>query len=248
MEKFWNWASNESGERTLYLDGVIASETWWEDDITPKMFRDELFAGDGDIVIWLNSPGGDCIAASQIYAMLMDYKGDVTIKIDGLAASAASVIAMSGTKVLMAPTALMMVHNPMSIAIGDSEEMRRARDMLDEVKESIINAYQIKTGHSRTKISNWMDAETWMNANKAIELGFVDGILEDAKQQKPDSVATNYVFSRRAITNSLLDKLKPKTTATATSKNVPEPEPTEPPTPTGVCAESLSKRLSLISH
>jgi len=101
MQKFWNWTKNEStGERVLYLDGVIASETWWGDEVTPAMFRDELFAGEGDITIYINSPGGDCIAASQIYTMLMEYKGNITVKIDGLAASAASVIAMAGTEVL----------------------------------------------------------------------------------------------------------------------------------------------------
>jgi len=231
-KKFWNWVRDETtGERTLYLDGVISEDTWWGDEVTPAMFRSELFSGEGDITIWLNSPGGDCIAASQIYAMLMDYKGNATIKIDGIAASAASVVAMAGTKVLMAPTALMMVHNPLTIAIGDSEEMQKAMDMLVEVKESIINAYQIKTNQSRVKISNWMDAETWMNANKAIELGFADGVLEDEKRAKP---AETYAFSRRAVTNSLLDKVKPKAT--------PEPAPR------GVTAESLEKRLSLILH
>ena len=106
------------------------------------MFHDELFAGTGPVTIWLNSPGGDCIAASQIYSMLMDYKDDVTVKIDGIAASAASVIAMAGTKVLMAPTALMMIHNPMTLAYGNHEDMEKAIAMLDEVKESIVNAYE----------------------------------------------------------------------------------------------------------
>ena len=210
MKKFWNWARDEdSGVRTLYLDGTIAEESWFDDDVTPKAFKAELNAGEGDIVIWINSPGGDCIAASQIYAMLMDYKGKVTVKIDGIAASAASVIAMAGTTVLMAPTALMMVHNPLTIAIGDSEEMQKAIAMLDEVKESIINAYEIKTGQSRAKLSHLMDAETWLNANKAIELGFADGILEDEKKRvQPEDVT--YAFSRRAVTNSLLNKVKPK--------------------------------------
>ena len=138
------------------------------------MFRDELFAGSGDVVIWINSPGGDCVAASQIYSMLMDYKGKVTVKIDGIAASAASVIAMAGTEVLMAPTALMMIHNPATVAFGDHEDMQKAIDMLAEVKESIINAYEIKTNMSRAKLSHLMDSETWMNANKAIELGNLD--------------------------------------------------------------------------
>ncbi len=148
-KKFWNWARDaDEGSRVLYLDGTIAEESWFDDDISPAMFKSELFAADGDVTIWLNSPGGDCVAASQIYSMLMDYKGSVTFKIDGIAASAASVIAMAGTSVLMAPTALMMIHNPLTIAIGDSEEMKKAVEMLGEVKESIINAYEIKTGQS----------------------------------------------------------------------------------------------------
>jgi ATP-dependent Clp protease protease subunit len=148
-KSFWNWTRDtDSGCRVLSIDGVIAEECWFADDVTPAAFRAELFAGEGDVTLWLNSPGGDCIAASQIYAMLMDYPGNVTAKIDGLAASAASVIAMAGTKVLMAPTAMMMVHNPMSVAIGDSEEMQKAIEMLSEVKESIINSYEIKTGKS----------------------------------------------------------------------------------------------------
>ena len=189
----------------LELYGTIAEETWWDDDITPKIFHDELFAGSGPVAIWINSPGGDCVAASQIYTMLMDYKGDVTVKIDGVAASAASVIAMAGTKVLMAPTALMMIHNPMTAAIGDSEEMQKAIEMLSEVKESIINAYEIKTNQSRAKLSHLMDAETWMNANKAMELGFADGILEDEK--KSSEAVISFAFSRKAVTNSLMSKL-----------------------------------------
>ncbi len=87
-KRFWDWA-RDSDERVLYFDGEISEETWWGDEITPRLFRDELFAGEGDITVWLNSPGGDCVAASQIYAMLMDYRGNVTVKIDGIAASAA---------------------------------------------------------------------------------------------------------------------------------------------------------------
>lgn len=130
------------------------------------MFKDELYAGSGPITIWINSPGGDCIAASQIYSMLMDYKGEITVKIDGIAASAASVIAMAGTKVIMSPTALMMIHNPSTTSSGDHQVMTKAIELLEEVKESIINAYEIKTGLSRTVLSHMMDAETWMNAKR----------------------------------------------------------------------------------
>jgi len=230
MKKFWNWVKDENSDtRTLYLDGVIAEDSWFDDDVTPHAFKADLNAGEGDIVIWLNSPGGDCIAASQIYTMLMDYKGKVTIKIDGIAASAASVIAMAGTTVFMAPTALMMVHNPLTVAIGDSEEMQKAISMLSEVKESIINAYEIKTGLSRTKLSHLMDAETWLNANKAIELGFADDILEDEKKRVQQDDFT-YAFSRRTVTNSLLNKMCPKDTKKSTT------------------ADSLEKRLNNIIH
>lgn len=228
MNRFWNWVRNSDESRTLYLDGVIAEESWFDDDITPKAFKDELLSGEGDVVIWINSPGGDCVAASQIYSMLMDYKGNITVKIDGIAASAASVIAMAGTEVLMAPTALMMVHNPLTVAIGDSEEMQKAIDMLGEVKESIINAYEIKTGLSRVKLSHLMDAETWLSAHKAVEYGFADGLLSKTAAQAP-ATSPGYAFSRRAVTNQLLQKL-PK---------APKTENRHP-------AEPLYKRLSLL--
>lgn len=199
---FWNW-NKDSNE--LYIDGVIAEESWFDDDVTPKLFVSELKNKSGDITVWINSPGGDCIAASRIYTMLLEHEGKVTIKIDGLAASAASVIAMAGSEVLMSPTSLMMIHNPLTVAIGDSKEMQKAIDMLKEVKESIINAYELKTGLSRDEISNLMDGETWFDKNKAIEMGFCDGTLID---KRTTDIATNMVFSRRAVTNTLLTKIK----------------------------------------
>ena len=165
MKKFWNWTNQaptetEPEQRILTLNGTIAEESWFDDDITPQLFREELNAGSGDITVWINSPGGDCVAAAQIYNMLMDYRGSVTVKIDGIAASAASVIAMAGTRVLVSPVSMMMIHNPATMAMGDAAEMQKAIAMLDEVKESIINAYEIKTGMSRAKLSHLMDAET----------------------------------------------------------------------------------------
>ncbi len=202
--------TNEAGveERVLELDGTIASESWFDDDITPKMFKEELFSGSGPITIWINSPGGDCIAASQIYSMLMDYQGEVTVKVDGIAASAASVIAMAGNKVLMAPTALMMIHNPSMMAFGDHNDMAKAIDILDEVKESIINAYEIKTGQSRAVLSHLMESETWMNAKKAIELHFADGILEDSKKDAPMEA---YAFASKSFDMALVNKIASKT-------------------------------------
>ena len=177
-------------------------------------------SGTGNITVWINSPGGDCVAAAQIYNMLMDYKGNVTVKIDGIAASAASVIAMAGTEVLMSPVSTMMIHNPATVAMGDHNEMQKAIEMLNEVKESIINAYEIKTGLSRAKLAHLMEAETWMNANKAVELGFADGIIarnafpekeddeEEDEKEKKKSTDNSVLFSRKAVNTALQNKLK----------------------------------------
>lgn len=226
--KFWNWVRNEDGARTLYLDGAIAEESWLGDEVTPKQFKSELLSGEGNITIWINSPGGDVFAASQIYNMLMEYKGNVTVKIDGIAASAASVIAMAGGEILMSPVSMLMIHNPMTIAIGDTEEMEKAIAMLSEVKESIINAYEIKSGLSRARISHLMDAESWFNAKKAVELGFADDILFTGEAPLGAEVSDGLIFSRQAVTNSILRKLPRK------EKN------------TGTPIESLQKRLFLL--
>ena len=211
-QKFWKWKNQSeeepSAERVLEFYGTIAEESWYDDDITPAMFKEELFAGSGPITIWISSPGGDCIAASQIYSMLMDYKGDITVKIDGIAASAASVIAMAGTKVLMAPTAVMMVHNPATMAFGDHVEMEKAIEMLSEVKESIINAYEIKTGLPRKQLAKMMDNTTWMNANKAVEFGFADDILTDEKRNP--ATDEGYEFEASAVERTLINKISNK--------------------------------------
>lgn len=201
----------------LELNGTIAEESWCNDDVTPQMFKNELFAGNGPVTIWLNSPGGDCVAASQIYSMLMDYPHDVTVKIDGIAASAASVIAMAGTKVYMSPIALIMIHNPATTAFGDHKDMTKAIEMLDEVKESIINAYEIRTGLSHTQLSHMMDETTWMNSKKAIELGFADDILRDEKNTDDTD---GYVFSANAVERTLINKINGKKSARSTGRNI----------------------------
>jgi len=234
MSKFWNWVKNETGsERTLYLDGVIAEESWWEDDVTPKVFKDDLYSGSGDVTVWINSPGGCVFAAAQIYNMLKKYPGNITVKIDSLAASAASVISMAGDEICMSPVGMFMIHNPATFVWGDSEEMRKAKDMLDEVKQSIINAYETKTKMSRTKLAHMMNDETWMNAKKALELGFIDKILFANAEEEPEAEdnSQGFIFSRMAVTNSLVNRFsKPK-----------------PAQATGTPIESLDKRLSLLS-
>lgn len=269
-KKFWNWksrqalnkANEEVAERVLELHGTIAEESWFDDDVTPQLFKDELNAGSGDITVWINSPGGDCVAAAQIYNMLTQYKGNVTVKIDGIAASAASVIAMAGNMVLMSPVSMMMIHNPATVAFGDHAEMQKAIDMLAEVKESIINAYVIKTGLSRSKLSHLMDAETWMDANKAIELGFADDIItraetkpntdpeeedednestEDEKEKKPTN---SMLFSCKVVNNALMNKLEkhysqPKPTVNKQTENNPSANK-------GTPAKEIKERLDFI--
>ena len=228
--KFWNWVRNEGEKRVLLLDGEISDETWWGDEVTPQMFRSELNAAEGDIDLWINSPGGDCYAAAQIYNMLMEYKGNVAVKIDGIAASAASVVAMAGATVEMSPVATIMIHNPMTVSIGDTHEMERTITFLAEIKESIINAYELKTGLSRAKISRLMDAETWMNAKKAVELGFADSVLYADAQRPVTDMEDGLIFSRAAVTNSLLSKFGQGTQNT------------------NVDAEPIKRRLFSISH
>jgi ATP-dependent Clp protease protease subunit len=186
MNRFWKWVRNKTpagedpdlAERTLFLNGTIASESWFDDDVTPALFKSDLDSGKGPITVWINSPGGDVWAAAQIYNMLLSYTGKVTVKIDGLAASAASVIAMAGDEVLVSPVSMLMIHNPATAAMGDKDDLAQAISMLDSVKDSILNAYVKKTGLSKNKLSKLMDDETWMDANKAVELGFADRVME----------------------------------------------------------------------
>ena len=193
MKRFWNWLPPEKTDpddqgdvRVLRINGAIAEESWLDDDITPAVFASELNAGSGPVTIWLNSPGGDVVAAARIYNMLLDYPGKVTVNIDGIAASAASVIAMAASRVTMSPVSMLMIHNPATLAMGDKTELSRALEMLESVKDSIINAYQLKTGLSRAKLSKLMDAETWMDATAAIDLGFADELLTDKRAATPD--------------------------------------------------------------
>lgn len=223
MKRFWNW-SGPQNQRVLTISGTIAEDSWVDDEVTPQVFQDELSQGKEPIDLWLNSPGGDCVAASRIYTMLMNYPDDVNVKIDGIAASAASVIAMAGTKVSMAPTAMIMIHNPLTIVGGQKKDLDQAAQMLAETKESIINAYELKTNLPREKISAMMDDETWMNVNKAIELGFADDMLGQNKD-----ITDCYSYSDKQSDLVVLNKLK------RTSQNT-------------ISVKSLQKRLSLLSH
>lgn len=204
MRKFWKFrnSAEDPESRILELNGVIAEKGWYDDDITPEEFKAELMQNSGDITVLINSNGGDCVAASRMYAMLRDYPGKVTVRIDGMAASAASVVAMAGETVQMAPTALMTIHDPITGLWGNRKDFECAIAMLDEVKESILNAYVIKTGLERKVLAKMMEAETSMNAKKAVELGFADEVTGkdsdriftnkiEIKKQKPDGITVS---------------------------------------------------------
>ena len=186
MTKFWNWIRDDEGERILRLEGPIDEQNTWGDGITPSAFRDELEAEEGDVTVWINSPGGSVFCGAEIYNMLCDYKGKVTVKIDAIAASAASVIAMAGDRVLISPVGMMVLHDPMTVAFGNTRDMEKAITTLNEVKESLINAYVKKSGLSRNKVAKLMSEETWLNARKAVEYGFADEILFEDEKKQPD--------------------------------------------------------------
>lgn len=258
MKKFWNWVRNEdTEERTLLLEGIIAEDSWFGDEVTPQAFKQELLQGNKPITVQIHSPGGDCIAAAQIYNMLMDYPADVTVKIDGLAASAASVIAMAGTKVTMSPTSLIMIHNPSTMAFGESADMQKAIHLLDEVKESIINAYEVKTGLPRDELSRLMDEETWMNANKAKELGFCDEIRSDNTLSEGTSKSTqfgmtDFAFSQRSAVLNLVNKLKaneaPKKQPVQANAQPTLPSAEQPNQPLRVKVQDTDTRLEQLRY
>lgn len=247
MAKFWNWIKNEdTGERELRLDGVIVDDDFWAwliDGVSAKQFRRELNSAGGDITVRINSEGGDCFAAAAIYTALKEYSGKVTVKIDGLAASAASVVAMAGDVIEMSPVSMMMIHNPWLGLQGDADEMRQAAQFLDDVKETIINAYEVKTKLPRDEISRLMDDETWLHAKKAVELGFADKIMF-TENQSADELAAN-MSSRRQVMNYTAGTIKAK--IAAQKKSADDNHVDKKATPDNrVDAAQLHKRLSLL--
>ncbi len=206
--KFKNVAATETEPESveLRIEGDIVSDddAWFYEwfgiqAASPNAFRNELSKhSNKPITVWIDSYGGDVFAAAGIYNALMEHKGEVTVKIDGKAMSAASVIAMAGGKIEMSPMAIMMVHNPLTYASGYASDLRKTADVLDTVKESIMNAYQLKTGKSRAKISQLMDDETYMDARTAMKEGFADSVLY---QDEKTETVMNFAFNRNMVLN-----------------------------------------------
>ena len=214
MKKFWNFADGESGERTLRIEGIIAEESWINDEITPKQFRDELFSGTGDICVFVDSPGGDYFCAAKIYSDLREYAakaGKVTIKIIGLAASAASVIICAGDEILIARSGCIMIHNPSCGVNGDSAELDKAKKALESIKNSLVEVYANRTKLSRQKIAELMTQETWFSSAESIKFGFADGYLEDSAiaRYKAQSAAAQVAATTQKVFKNFLSKTEP---------------------------------------
>ena len=178
--KFWQVKNEVNGNSEILLYGPIAGESsWWGDEVTPRSFAEDLESlGGKDVTVRINSGGGDVFAAHAIHNQLVAYKGRVTVVIDGLAASAATIIAVAGDRIIMPANALFMIHNP-AIGLSDyygAEELLKAAEALNTIKGSIVAAYRKRCKASAEELAAMMDAETWMGAAECLEKGFVDEI------------------------------------------------------------------------
>ena len=173
-QDFYRFVTNEAGGSELYLEGIIANESWYDDEVSPKQFREELDKHSGAITVRINSPGGDVFAGMQIYNMLKDRSGDVTIIVDALAASAASFIAMAGDKIIMNTGSMMMVHKASTIVWGNEDEMLDVIEMLRKVDDNLVSVYAARTGMGAEEVRDLLAKETWMTAEEAVEMGFAD--------------------------------------------------------------------------
>lgn len=240
--KFWKWSNSvSSNNQELILDGPIASDTWWGDEVTPDLFREELKQHAGDLTVVINSPGGDVFAGLAIYNALVNHNGNVTVRVDGLAASIASVIAMAGDKIIMSPGSMIMIHRPSVYAAGTVDDMEKAKDVLMKIEEGITPIYAKRTGLSDEKIADLLEAETWMLADKAVELGFADEVSEAPEKQKQDegvqnAMGMNFAFSMSAVKQadakpmqSLVEQIKAKAEAEAAKAVEPAEETTTEP-------------------
>lgn len=240
--KFWKWSNSvSSNNQELILDGPIASDTWWGDEVTPDLFRKELKQHAGDLTVVINSPGGDVFAGLAIYNALVNHNGNVTVRVDGLAASIASVIAMAGDKIIMSPGSMIMIHRPSVYAAGTVDDMEKAKDVLMKIEEGITPIYAKRTGLSDEKIAELLEAETWMLADKAVELGFADEVSEAPEKQKQDegvqnAMSMNFAFSMSAVKQadakpmqSLVEQIKAKAEAEAAKAAEPAEETTTEP-------------------
>lgn len=216
-KKFWSWKDSiESDGAELVIEGDISSETWWGDEATPEMLRNELKEHSGDLTVSLNSGGGDVFAGVAMHNALAQHDGQVTIRVDGLAASIASIIAMAGDKVIMSPGAMMMIHKPWTLAVGDANEMQKVKGVLESIEKAMLPIYTARTGKTEQEIQEMLDAETWMTAEEAVDLGFADEYIKPKNKVSVSDAIKNIMNGKYALSMSatedsmknLVDKIK----------------------------------------
>lgn len=213
------------GTYELIVEGVISGEMFWGDEFTPDMVREELAQADGKAIrVIINSPGGEVFAGAAIYNALLQYQGRKTVRVDGVAASMASVIAMVGDEIYMSPGSTMMIHRPLVGTYGNVDDLKKAIEMLESIEETILPIYMERTGLSRDEVFELLEAETWLSPEKAVELGFADKAVPE--DEKPDVFAKvramldnkQFAFSMKAVHDSLEDYVKKQDTVVSQEK------------------------------
>lgn len=241
MSKLFYSFLQEDGRAVLDIEGEICSsgfEAWWNDGVDARAFKRKLDALAGeDLTVRINSPGGDVFAGAAIYTMLAGYPGSVRVVVTGLAASAASVIAMAGDEVLMSPVAYMMIHNPWTVAMGDQREMAHQAQVLSELTEGLIAAYQHKTGIDREELVGMLDAETYMSAQTAVDLGFADAVLFEARSDEDDDGEDDEETVEAPRTQMMASRWGRAAVMAALSRGSGDPDPEEKASETAWRAE-----------
>lgn len=229
------------GVYELLIEGIISGYEWWGDEFTPEMVRDELAKANGKpLRIIINSPGGEVFAGAAIYNALLQYSGSKSVRVDGVAASMASVIAMVGDDIQMSPGSTMMIHRPSVGAWGNIKDLNKAIDVLEALEETIIPIYEGRTGLSKDEIFTLLDEETWMSPEKAVELGFADSVVTVEKVAQAEASAfekikamlsnEQFAFSMSAAHKSL-EHYVAEAEAPKSEEDTPVPKPTEEETP-----------------
>jgi ATP-dependent Clp protease, protease subunit len=216
-QPFWNFvnaAESDSGQTELELYGVLSEFSWFDDDITPAKFKTDLYniGKGGPVLMKVNSPGGDVIAASVMRAILTDYPGEVTARVDGMAASAAVAVTTAAKRVQMLDSAYMMIHDPAVVvfwAALNIETLGKLHDQLVDIKSGIVSAYETRTGLSATKLAHMMTDETWMSATQAVNYGFADEVIPGGQKKDQNIGFVNCLRNYAHVPQDILQLYQP---------------------------------------
>lgn len=179
MHKFYEIRAEAGDDHAEILIYSPIGKSYWEDTVEAKKFVEEINDLDvSTIALRINSPGGSVFDGTAIFNAIVRHKATVTTYIDGLAASIASVIALAGDKVVMADNAMFMIHNPWTVAVGNSDDMRKTAEVLDKIRDVMVRVYDKKASLEADAIRDAMAEETWYDADEALDAGFVDEVVD----------------------------------------------------------------------